>query len=156
MSFRDTLKIRLWSLLKVPLIHAVHPSVIEVNDDRCEIRIPLRRRTRNHLGSMYFGSLCIGADVAGGLIAMRQIDGQGGGVSLIFKDFKAEFLKRPEGDVHFSCEQGDAIAELVRKAKSSGERENLVVRVTATVPSLSPDAVAEFDLTLSLKRRAPK
>ncbi|HVT05541.1 MAG TPA: DUF4442 domain-containing protein [Thermoanaerobaculia bacterium] len=154
MSFRDTLGVRLWALFKVPLIHAVHPSVVVVDDQRCEVRIPLRRKTRNHLRSMYFGALCIGADIAGGLIAMRQIEQQGGGVSLIFKDFKAEFLKRPEGDVHFSCEQGAAIGELVRKAKSSGERENLVVRVTATVPSISPEPVAEFDLNLSLKRRA--
>jgi|GEM_PF-46175 len=154
MAFSETFRVRLWARFNVPLIHAVHPSVIVVDDHRCEVKIPLRRRTKNHLRSMYFGALCIGADVAGGLIAMRQIEKQGGGVSLIFKGFKAEFLKRPEGDVHFACEQGEAIGELVRKAISSGERENLVVRVTATVPSVSPEAVAEFDLTLSLKRRS--
>lgn len=34
-------------------------------------------------------------------------------ISLVFKDFQAAFFKRAEGDVHFTCEQGKAIAELV-------------------------------------------
>ena len=85
---------------------------------------------------------------------MRQIRAGGGGVSLIFKDFRAEFLKRAEGDVLFTCEDGAGISELVRRARGSGERENMPVRVTATVPTeFGSEPVAKFELTLSLKRR---
>ena len=153
MPFRETLFLKAWSLAKVPMIWLTGASVVASEDRRCEIRIPFRRRNRNHLGSIYFGVLCIGADVAGGFMAMREIRREGGGVSLIFKDFKAEFLKRAEGAVHFTCEDGEATRELVRKAKASGERENMAVRVTATVPSkLGDEPVAKFELTLSLKR----
>jgi hypothetical protein len=77
-----------------------------------------------------------------------------GKVALIFKDFHADFLKRAEGDVRFTCEQGREIRALVRKALASGERESLPVHVTATVPSkLGDEPVAQFTLTLSLKRR---
>ena len=103
---------------------------------------------------MYFGVLAAGADVAGGLIAMRLIQEEGNLVSLVFKDFQASFLKRAEGDVHFICEDGEAIRKLVQKATESGERENMPVHVVATVPSQSgPEPVAEFTLTLSLKRK---
>ncbi len=86
---------------------------------------------------------------------MQCIDASGEKVSLIFKDFRADFLKRAEGDVHFICTQGAEIASLVDRTIASGEREEMPVQVTATVPSLSGDEpVAEFVLTLSLKKRS--
>lgn len=151
----ETTKLRLWTLSKIPLLFFLRPSVVEASESRTVIRVPLSRRSRNHLGSMYFGALCAGADLAGALTAMRRIDASGRRISLIFKDVKAQFFKRAEGDVLFSCEDGEAVAGLVRRAISSGEREELPVAVgAATVPEkLGPEPVAEFVLTLSLKCR---
>ncbi len=151
---RDTFLLRSFGFLKIPLLFFISPTVVEVSDQRCVVSIPLKRRTKNHLNSMYFGALAAGADCAGGLIAMRLIQERGNHVSLIFKDFHAEFLKRAEGDVHFICEEGDQIRELVEKAIQSGERENMPVHIVAFVPSQLPDEpVARFTLTLSLKRK---
>ena len=75
-------------------------------------------------------------------------------ISMVFKDFQAEFLKRAEGDVDFICDQGKEIAELVALAAASDERVERQIDVVATVPSISDEPVARFKLTLSLKRRA--
>ena len=62
--------------------------------------------------------------------------------------------KRAEADVHFACEQGREISDLIATADASGERQNLPVHVVATVPKLfASDPVARFTLTLSVKRR---
>jgi hypothetical protein len=100
---------------------------------------------------MYFGVLAVGADITGGFLAMDPIKESGRNIALIFKDFKADFLKRPEGDVHFICNDGLAVRELVKKATESGERHNYKLNIEASVPSLSTDIVAKFELTLSLK-----
>lgn len=151
---KNNLYLKAFGLFKVPMIYWVGASVMELTDKRCVVKIPLTRRTRNHLKSMYFGTLCVGADCAGGMIAMHLIDQSKAKVSLVFKDFKAEFLKRPEGDVHFTCEDGEGIRELVQKTVATTERQNMTVHVVATVPSKSGDEpVARFELTLSLKRR---
>ena len=153
---RETVLLRTFGFLKIPLLFFISPSVVELSDNRCVVRVPLNRRTRNHLGSVYFGVLCAGADCAGGLVAMRQIQQSGAKIDLIFKDFKAEFMKRAEGDVHFICEQGEAVKALVRKAELSGERENMPVDIFATVPEKTGnEPVARFTLTLSLKNRKP-
>jgi hypothetical protein len=103
---------------------------------------------------MYFGALCAGADLAGALTAMRRIEACGRRVSLIFKDVHARFLRRAEGDVVFSCEDGAAVAALVERAIATGEREELPVTVLARVPDdPAAEPAAEFVLTLSLKRR---
>jgi acyl-coenzyme A thioesterase PaaI-like protein len=141
-----TLRLRFLGWTRIPLLASVRPRVVALDAGRCEVRIPLRRWTRNHLGSMYFGALAIGADCAGGLLAAECIRIRGVPVSLVFKAFRADFLKRPEGDVFFVCEGGGALA--------SGERVTEPVHVRAEVrpPGGSPEIVAEFTLELSLKR----
>lgn len=152
-QFKGTAYLRAFGLFKVPMLLFVSPKVEELTDDRCVIRLPLNYRTKNHWGTMYFGALAAGADCAGGLMAMHLIRQKGNQLSLIFKDFHAEFLKRPEGDVFFTCENGTEVRELVNRALESGEREESKVIVVATVPSkLGNEPVARFTLTLSLKR----
>src|SRR5207253_3130264 len=109
---------------------------------------------RNHLGSMYFAVLAAGADLAAGFLAMEAIRRSREPVALIFKNVQAEFLKRAEGDVHFTCDEGILVTDLVQKALETGERVELPVPVIATVPSKHGDEpVARFTLTLSLKRK---
>jgi acyl-coenzyme A thioesterase PaaI-like protein len=151
---RETISLRLFGLTKIHLLLYVGVSVAELSRERMVIKIPLRRRTKNHLGSMYFGALCVGADCAPGAFAMYLIRQQPARISMVFKNFEAEFLKRAEGDVYFCCSQGKEIAALVELAASSGERVERQVEVIATVPSLSDEPVARFKLTLSLKRRS--
>ncbi len=153
-SARETLALRWFGLSKIPLLLYTRVSVAAVDDTRMVVRIPLRRRTRNHLGSMYFGALCIGADCAAGAYAMHLIRSRKLNIALAFKDFDAKFLKRAEGDVDFCCAQGKEIAELVELATTSGERVERLIEVVATVPSISAEPVAIFKLTLSLKLRA--
>jgi acyl-coenzyme A thioesterase PaaI-like protein len=151
----ETFRLRLFGMAKVPLLGWCLPAVTRLDDEACGVLIPLRRRTKNHLGSMYFGTLCVGADCAGGLMAYRLIEKSGKPVSLIFKDFKAEFLKRAEGDVEFTCTQGREIAAFVQEVLATTERRETTVRVEARVPRSSQpeEVVARFELTLSLKNR---
>ena len=103
---------------------------------------------------MYFGVLAVGADVTGGFLAMNYIQASKSKINLIFKDFHADFLKRAEDDVHFVCEDGIAIQNLVRDAEETGERQNLSVQIVATVPKISDEPVAKFILTLSIKKKS--
>jgi len=103
---------------------------------------------------MYFGALSAGADCAAGLYAMNLIEKRSERILLIFKDLKAEFLKRAEGDVYFHCDQGREIAGLVAEAAQSDERVDMPVHVEARVPSQCDDPVAKFTLTLSLKKKS--
>src|ERR1700732_3271246 len=110
--FRETLALRFWAWRHIPLIAWIRPSVIAMDGERCVLEVPLTRRTRNHLGSMYFGALCIGADATAALLGFQLLRGRGSRISIVFKDVQAEFLRRPEGDVHFACEQGRELRDL--------------------------------------------
>ena len=151
MASKTNRLIQIFGITKVPMIWYCRPKVIEHTDKKIEIKIPLKRKTKNHLGSMYFGVLAVGADITGGFLAMNPIQESGRKINLIFKDFKADFLKRPEGDVHFICNDGLAVRGLVEKVAKSSDRHNFKLNIDAIVPSISSEIVAKFELTLSLK-----
>ena len=149
---KANLRLKAFAFFKIPLIFFCRPRIIALDDSQCVIRIPLRRRTRNHMNSMYFGALAVGADLACGYLAIDQVVRKGMKVSFLFKDMAGSFLKRPEGHVHFTCAEGEAVREMLAETERTGERVNRPLRIVATVPSISSDdPVAEFTLTLSLK-----
>lgn len=151
---KETLFLRFFAYTKIPMLAYLRPKVIHLDESRCVIRLPLNNRSRNHLGSMYFGALCAGADLAGGLAAMRLIHKTAPKVAFVFKDFDAQFLKRAEGAVYFTCDDGVSMLDLVTRADTSGERVEGAVDVVATVPDkLGEEPVAKFRLTISLKKR---
>ena len=147
--------VRLWSLRNVFLLWLIRLKVLELTPDRCVIRVPLNFITRRRdIHAMYLGTLCMGADVAAGLIAFNLVIQRKQKVSFVFKDLKAEFFKRAEGAVHFTNDDGPVIQDLIKRALESEERQEATVHVVATVPSkLGDEPVAKFELTLSIKRR---
>jgi hypothetical protein len=86
---------------------------------------------------------------------MRLIWKSSQNISLIFKSLDAEFLKRAEGDVYFTCDQVPEISKLVTAAVQSAERVEYPVHVTAKVPDkFGEDPIAKFTFVLSLKRKS--
>ncbi|NLS12540.1 DUF4442 domain-containing protein [Vibrio sp. SM6] len=144
--------LRYFGWRKVPLIGLCRPKLVSLTDESVTVMIPLRSRTKNHLGSLYFGALAIGADVAGGFLAMNKAQQCGKKISLAFKGMTADFLKRPEANVYFHCGDGLLIDEMLAEAIATGQRINQAVTITAKCPSLHGDEVmAHFSLVLSIK-----
>ena len=73
-------------------------------------------------------------------------------VSLLFKSVEIDFKRRPEGDVHFRCEDGEKIGKAIQQTIETGERINLPITITASVPSKNEPCVMVATQTLSLKK----
>jgi hypothetical protein len=153
---KPTTMVRLWSLQNVILLWLIRPKIHVLNANQCIVRVPLNWITRRKdIRAMYLGTLCMGADVAAGLIAFQTVAEKRQRINFIFKDMKAEFLKRAEGEVWFTNDDGPVIQDLIQRALTSGEREEATVHVTATVPEkLGNEAVAKFELTLSIRKKS--
>lgn len=154
MTLFQRFKAFLWYFghFKVPLIGHLRPKLIVLNDQQLVVKIRLTRRSKNHLNSMYFGALSIGADLAGGLHAFYHADIAKVKISMAFKSFEAQFLRRPESDVYFVCNSGDVVKAMLMQTKESGERINEIIPVKAYInyPE-KPEEVADFKLGLSVK-----
>ncbi len=151
---KANLKFKLVGLFQIRMIGFVGARLVSYNEQETVIKIPLNRRTRNHLGSMYFGALATGADVTGAWIAFDYLAKTKAPVSIVFKDISAQFLKRADGDVFFTCKDGPEVVKAFKATLEDGERKNIELTVIATVPdNHQTKPVAEFKMTLSMKAK---
>ena len=139
----------LLSRFKIPMIGYVQPKLLLLNDTDVELKIKLRRRSKNHLNSMYFGALAIGADVAAGIHTFYFAEKMNKKVSFAFKGIKGEFLKRAESDVIFKCNQGELIRETIEKSAREQVRVNENVLVEAFDDT--NEIVATFEMLVSVR-----
>ncbi len=150
----NNLRLRLFTWFKVPLIAYLGPVIEQLDDRRCVVRIPLRRRSRNHLASMYLGALTTGAETTVGVVAFSRIQDRRLRVSVVQRAFSAEFHAKAMGDVHFVCDDVAEVHRLIDQALATTDRVEGAVRVQAIVPDQPGDApVATFTFTLSLRNR---
>jgi len=153
--FKKNLFLSLYAWTKIPLIGFCSPRVIEATDQKTVLKIALGFRTKNHLGAMYFGALAIGSELCIAMLAVQKIKESGMKIDFLFKDYKAHFLKRAEGDVYFICEEAAQVVAQIQEASQSSERIHRTMTAYAIVPSVHPtEKVATFELTLSVKNRS--
>ncbi len=99
---RATVALRLFALAKIPMMFYARLWVAEISAEQIVVRIPLRRRTKNHLGSMYFGALSVGAHCAAGALAMQLIKHRPERICL-------ELFSKLSEQVHHAAEQHKAL-----------------------------------------------
>lgn len=95
----------------IPLAAGLGLTVEEVGRNRVVTSLPLRRRTRNHVGSIYFGAQMTQAEITMGLLLFHQYPP--GHWSMQVKRVEADFLARGRSRLRAICAPAnDALATL--------------------------------------------
>ena len=134
---------------KIPMLGYTAPKLLELNNNKAKVKIKLKRRTKNHLNSMYFGALAVGADVAGGIHAFYFANMHNKKVSFAFKGMSCEFIKRAESDCTFISEDGKKVEAAILKSIATGDRVNETTKVE--VYDAAQELVANFEMIVSVK-----
>lgn len=148
----SNLQMQVFALWKIPLVWFVRPKITEFTSKRCVVELPFTRRNKNHLGSIYFGALCIGGELAVGLPMALMIQERRSKAQLVFKDFQADFLKRADGPTQFIFDGVEALKSQLDRAIATKERFTETYDVEAFVKT-KPECVARFKVTISVKDR---
>ena len=136
-------------IFKIPLLYFVRPKLISIDSNQVFVTINLSRRTKNHLNSMYFGALAVGADVAAGIHAFYFADKHNKKIYFSFKSMKVEFIQRAETNITFFCGQGELIQKAFLESCNEKQRKNQLIEVSAF--DLNNELVAQFSMELSIK-----
>jgi acyl-coenzyme A thioesterase PaaI-like protein len=139
----------LLGFMKIPMIRYTKPKLLAIDDNTVRVKIKLRRRTKNHLSSMYFGALSVGADIAGGIQVFYFSKKMDRKVSFAFKGMNAQFLKRAESDIVFESNEGQKIQKAMEKSLKEGSRINDSIMVEAK--NDSGEIVATFEMIVSVR-----
>jgi len=135
--------------VKIPLIGYTNPKLLSIDTQSVRVKIKLRRRTKNHLNSMYFGALAVGADIAGGIQVFYFSKMIGREISFAFKGMNAEFIKRAESDIIFESNQGLLVKTAIDKSIAEKSRVNETIEVLAK--NDQNEVVAKFEMIVSVR-----
>lgn len=150
---RAKLMLGLYGGYVAPLIGRVRPQMLQLDDDRCVVRVPLNWFNKNRMfNGMYVGVYGIGADIVGGALVQHWIRNQDVPMSMIVARIEQDLVRRGDSDVLFTSEDSRRIGDMVARAASSGTREQEVITVTATTRTKGDEqTVARMKITMSVK-----
>jgi hypothetical protein len=137
-------------LVKLPSAVFWRLRIKTLTADKCEVTIPYFWRSQNPFKSIYFAALAGAAELSTGALGQLALAGRAP-FSMLVVDFRAEYSKKANSKITFSCDQGAELFALIESLKI-GETGQLTM--ISTGKNTSGEAVARFFVTWSFKRKA--
>ncbi|MDR7130802.1 acyl-coenzyme A thioesterase PaaI-like protein [Algoriphagus sp. 4150] len=136
-------------LVKLPSAVFWKFRIKELGAEKCEVTIPYSWRTQNPFKSIYFAAMAGAAELSTGALCQLAISGLGK-YSMLVVDFRAEYYKKANQKITFSCNQGQELHELLSSLKP-----NDTGKLTMVSSGKNPqnEEVARFYVTWSFKRK---
>jgi hypothetical protein len=106
-------KFRTLMFFQIPLIWFSGIKVYAFNRNNCVVKLPFTRRTKNPFQSVYFAAQCMAAELSTGLLMMAETLETGKKCSMLVTDMKANFIKKANMDIYFSCDPKSIIVDAI-------------------------------------------
>ncbi|HCX74524.1 MAG TPA: DUF4442 domain-containing protein, partial [Algoriphagus sp.] len=107
-------------------------------------------RSQNPFRSIYFAALAGAAELSTGALCQLALAGKGK-FSMLVVDFRAEYSKKADTKITFSCDQGLELFDLIEKM-TVGDTNQLTM--ISKGKNKNGNEVARFYVTWSFKRKA--
>ncbi|MFC5190669.1 DUF4442 domain-containing protein [Algoriphagus aquatilis] len=137
-------------LVKLPSAIFWRLRVRTLEMESCEVTIPYFWRSQNPFKSIYFAALAGAAELSTGALCQLALAGKGS-FSMLVVDFRAEYFKKANTKITFTCDQGTALFELI-ESMEPGATDQLTM--VSTGKNSSGETVAKFYITWSFKRKS--
>lgn len=111
--------IRYFTLLKLPLVYFSGIRITDINNEGVEASVKLKWINQNPFRSMFWAVQGMAAELASGVLIMREIESRKSSVSMLLIETKASFSKKAKGKITFSCNERKHAKELINKVISS-------------------------------------
>lgn len=147
-----TNRIVFWFAMLVKLPSAVfwRFRIKNLSTEKCEVTVPYFWRSQNPFKSIYFAALAGAAELSTGALCQLALAGKGK-FSMLVVDFRAEYFKKANETITFTCNQGMELFELI---DSLDIHESTKLLMVSSGKNPSGEEVAKFYVTWSFKRKA--
>jgi hypothetical protein len=149
---RNPLKFRFFMLTSLPSAYFSGLRIPEADMGHCVVTVPYKWFTRNPFRSTYFACLGMAAEMSTGVLAMSQLYKSKPAVSMLVVKAESAYFKKATGLTSFTCNDGNAIAETIARARATGEGQT--VKTHSVGKNDAGDIVAEFFITWSFKTKS--
>jgi hypothetical protein len=149
---RHPLKFKLFMLLKLPSAFFCGVRVKSIDINSATVTVPFKWLSQNPFKSTYFACLAMAAEMSTGLLSMIHTYESTPSVSMLVTGLQATYHKKATGLTLFTCNDGEQIANIIKKAITTKEPQNFTA--TAIGIDESGQAIATFLITWSFKAKA--
>lgn len=137
-------------LVKLPSAIFWRLKIKTLTTEKCEVSIPFFWRSQNPFKSIYFAALAGAAELSTGALCQFALAGKGQ-FSMLVVDFRAEYYKKANSKITFSCNQGAELFELIDSLQIGATAQLTMI---STGRNSSGETVAKFFVTWSFKRKS--
>ncbi|MEP1087296.1 DUF4442 domain-containing protein [Algoriphagus sp.] len=137
-------------LVKLPSAIFWKFRIKELDADKCVVTIPFTWRTQNPFNSIYFAAMAGAAELSTGALCQLAISGLGK-YSMLVVDFRAEYFKKANQTITFTCDQGQELIELLEPLSPD---DTAKLRMISSGKNPQGEEVARFYVTWSFKRKS--
>ncbi|MHA7128569.1 DUF4442 domain-containing protein [Algoriphagus namhaensis] len=137
-------------LAKLPSAVFWRLRVRSLSLEKCEITIPYFWRSQNPFKSIYFAAMAGAAELSTGALCQLAMAGKGK-FSMLVVDFRAEYFKKANQKITFTCDQGAELTALIDSLKPDATGQ--LTMLSSGVNEEGAE-VAKFYVTWSFKRKA--
>ncbi|MBU6342092.1 MAG: DUF4442 domain-containing protein [Bacteroidetes bacterium] len=147
------LRFSFYLLLKLPAAWFMGMRVRTCDEKRAEVALPYHWRSQNPFKSTYFAAQCAAGELSTGLLGLVALQDKPP-VSMLVTEVRAEFYKKADKTLIFTCSQGDEVAACVTRALANGTGETIVLESSGTLPN--GELASRVWITWSFKAKAPR
>lgn len=137
-------------LVKLPSAVFWRLKVKSLTSGECVVTIPYFWRSQNPFKSIYFAALAGAAELSTGALCQLALAGRGQ-FSMLVVDFRAEYHKKANSKITFTCDQGAELFDLIEGLRPGDTSQLMMI---STGKNTSGDIVAKFFVTWSFKRKS--
>jgi hypothetical protein len=138
-------------LFQVPINFMIGMRLRELNEKSSKVSVPYRWLNKNPFKSTFWAVLGMAAEMSTGALVKMYTYKLDPSVSIIVGDCSGEFIAKARDLTTFVCNDGERIAETVKKAIKTGEPQEVLCKAVGY--SKAGEEVARFTFTWKMKMR---
>jgi hypothetical protein len=130
MRMRDTIRLRLFALLHLPMLSKAGPKVCARSDRSVTILLPMRRRNRSFRGALAFGPMMMAAECAAGYLFGEAILRRNAKIGWVITSCEAVFMKATRTQGAFEALLPDSVDHYLDSVERSGMPMDVALEVS--------------------------
>ena len=145
-------QISLFTLLKLPSVWLCGIRVTSLEQSFCEAKVKHRWINQNPFNSMFWAVQGMAAELTTGMLLMQEIQISKKKVSMLVLNNKANFSKKAQGRITFSCNSADLITNAIKKLLETDKPQTLWLTSKGMDENNDLVSTFEFEWTLLIKK----
>ncbi|WP_298497021.1 DUF4442 domain-containing protein [uncultured Algibacter sp.] len=118
-------KLNTYTMFKLPSAYFCGIRTKHIDNEKCIVGVKFKWINQNPFKSMFWAVQGMAAEFSTGALMISKIQESGKRISMLVTTNNATFTKKAIGKIKFTCNDGKAVDEVLKKAIETGEGQTL-------------------------------